>query len=57
MARRPKVTKEQLLEALKRHEGDYLKVAVELGINLSTVYRSADRYGIAVTTERRITAA
>jgi transcriptional regulator of acetoin/glycerol metabolism len=57
MARQPKVTKEQLLDALQRHEGDFLKVAVELGIDLSTVYRSAARYGIEVIRERRVTAA
>jgi transcriptional regulator of acetoin/glycerol metabolism len=57
MARQPKVTKEQLLEALRRQEGDFLKVAVELQVDLSTVYRSAARYGIEVIRERRIRAA
>lgn len=57
MARQPKVTKDQLLEALRRHEGDFLKVAVELQVDLSTVYRSAARYGIEVVRERRIRAA
>jgi transcriptional regulator of acetoin/glycerol metabolism len=57
MARTPKVTKEQLLMALKRHDGDFTKTAVDLGIALTTVYRSAERYGIEVTTKRRIKAA
>ena len=57
MGRPPKVTKEELLAALKRNQGDYLKTAVELNVDLSTVYRSADRYGIEVIRQRRVKAA
>lgn len=57
MGRHSKVSKEQLLETLKRNEGDFIKTAVDLGVSLSTIYRSADRYSIEVTTKRRVKAA
>jgi transcriptional regulator of acetoin/glycerol metabolism len=57
MGRPPKLTKDQLLTALTEADGDYLKAAVALQVDLSTVYRSCKRYGIEVHTERRIKAA
>lgn len=57
MGRPPKVTKEQLLAALVEAEGDYLKAAVALQVDLSTVYRNCKRHGIEVETSRRIRAA
>lgn len=59
MGRPPKITREQLLEALQAHDNDLTRAAVQLGVSPSTVYRAMERHGIQVITERRtvITAA
>lgn len=48
MPRPAKFTKEQLEAALRASEGDYLRAAVQLKVNLATVYRAIKRYGVAV---------
>ena len=40
MARTPKVTKEQLLAALKRHDGDFMKTALDLVLHLRSHRRA-----------------
>ena len=57
MSRQPKFTKEEIVAAIKATDGDLIKAAVALGVTPSTVYRSMQRYGIEVVTERRVEAA
>lgn len=57
MGRQPKFTKEDLIAALEAASGDLTKAAVALGVSPSTVYRSMERHGIAVITQRTVKAA
>ena len=57
MSRQPKYTKAEIIAALKAADGDLIKTAVALQVTPSTVYRSMQRYGIEVITERRVEAA
>ena len=54
MGRQPKFSKDDLIAALKAAGGDLTKAAVALGVSPSTVYRSMERNGIEVITERRV---
>jgi transcriptional regulator with GAF, ATPase, and Fis domain len=57
MSRQPKYTKDEIIAALKATDGDLIKAAVALEVTPSTVYRSMQRYGIEVITERTVKAA
>lgn len=54
MARTPKFTREELLAALKAHDYELTRTAVQLEVSPSTVWRAMERHGIRVETERRV---
>lgn len=57
MGRPAKFTKDELLAALEAADNDLIKAAVALQVSPSTVYRSMQRYGIELVTERRVESA
>ena len=40
-----KLEREQVIAALAKHDGNVLKVALELGVGVATVYRKIKKYG------------
>lgn len=57
MGRQAKFTKQELVAALKRSEGDLTRAAVELEVSPSTIYRAMVRHGVSVRQTRVVEAA
>ena len=54
MARQPKFTKQQLIAALEKGEGNLTRAAVVLGVSPSTIYRAMERHGVTVQQSREV---